>query len=227
MNRTTTMTAALAAAITAVAGAARAETPGITHALGVEAGGSNADLGGGLSYAMRFPGGVQLGLAGRAGTPLEAYVSGYRVEGGAYARGALLLALPLWQGDSTEIGLSIVSGARGLWATEPDSVARTSMAWTNEIGPIVAVHAAPWLTIRAGWLAIYHMQLDPTFDTDAMGARLYAGPAFHLSDRVQVFAEASGAGVVGYDGDGGKWVLSGTLGARFLFGSGARAWRLF
>jgi hypothetical protein len=202
--------------------------PPFAQALSLSATSSTAHtVGVGLGYAMRLPSEVQLGVDLGALGVRDGYVEGYAVSGGSLLRGAAHVTLPMWSRGGLSLGLRIAAGVRALSAEAPSNRARESLVFTSDIGPVAAARLSDAWSLRAGWSLVYDMALSPSVDTEAQGARVWFGAAAALRDDLQLFADVSATGAVGYDGDGAKFLLAGTLGLRWLPGGGARTWRLF
>ncbi len=218
----------LTSMVLALACARPAAAQSVTHALSLSASASTAHYGGGdLGYALRLPRGVQLGVTLGGSASREGFVDGYEVRDGSLLRGAAQVTVPLWVRGDLSLGLRVTSGVRALSADAPANRARDSVVWTNDIGAVGAARLSDVWSLRAGWSLVFDTAVAPTVDTDAQGARLWFGAAATLRDDLQLFADVSASGVVGYDGDGAKFLLAGTLGLRWLPGGGARDWRLF
>jgi hypothetical protein len=206
---------------------AQTRTP-FAHALSVSATSSTAHYGGvGASYALRLSNEVQLGVALDALSAREGFVEGYSVRGGTLLRGALHVTLPMWRRGDLSLGLRIASGVRALSAEAPTTRTRESLVLTNDIGPIAAARLSDTWSLRAGWSLVYDLALAPAVDTDAQGGRVWFGAVATVRDDLQLFADVNASGVVGYDGDGAKFLFAATLGLRWIPGGDARSWLLF
>ncbi|MCU0684961.1 MAG: hypothetical protein MUF34_22390 [Polyangiaceae bacterium] len=198
------------------------------HALGVQGNWSNVDAGVGLSYRARLPGEAQLGLDARYASLRQGYVSGYAVESGAALAGAAVAMLPWARFGPVVLDLRLSAGVRALDADQTRSPDRSSTTITTDFGPVVNVHAAPWLTLRTGWLNVVNLQIAPATDLDALGQLLLAGVAIPVSDRLLAHADFETGGLFGYDGDGGKYLTRVSVGLRWVLGeSGGRPWTTF
>ncbi|HEU4404358.1 MAG TPA: hypothetical protein VFS43_03615 [Polyangiaceae bacterium] len=201
---------------------------GTLHALGVQGGWSNVDAGAGLSYRVRLPGGTQFGLDARYASLREGYISGYAVESGAALAGSAVAMIPWARFGPVDLDVRLSAGARALDADETRSPDRSSTALTTDFGPVVNVHAAPWLTLRTGWLNVVNLQLAPATDLDALGQIVLAGVAVPVGDRLLAHADFETGGLFGYDGDGGKYLTRVSVGLRWVLGeSGGRPWTTF
>lgn len=203
------------------------DAPATRQAIGVPLTLSNFDAGGGLAWRFRFAGGAQLGLDGRALSVRSAYLDGYAAQRGDAFTGAGQVLLPLVQMGPLEIHLRASLGAKALRVDESAGPHRRSTTLLGDVGPIVNVRLAPGLGLRTGWLAITHFQLTPGFDVEALGQVLLAGAVVPLSDDVQLHADVETGGTFGFDGDGGKYLVRGTVGARWVLGGAARSWLSF
>ncbi len=201
---------------------------GVGHAIGAQGSWSNVDAGAGLSYRVRFAGGWQLGLDARYASLRQGYISGYPVERGTALAGSALAMIPWARSGPLELDLRLAAGGRALDADETLSPERRSTTLTTEFGPVVNVHAAPWLTVRAGWLNVVNLQLAPSTDLDALGQLLLAGVAVPVGDRLLAHADFETGGLLGYGGDGGKYLTRVSVGLRWVLGgSDARPWTTF
>ena len=197
------------------------------HAVSLQLTGSNFDSGASLGYRTRFRGGAQLGIEARALAAREAYVDGFAATGGYSVAGLAIGMLPMVQAGPLDLHLRASVGGRSLKVDETTGPRERSFTLVSEVGPVVNVRVSQDLTLRTGWLAITNFQLSPRFDSEALGQVLLAGAVMPLTPDLQLHADVETGGLFGFDGDGGKYVLRGSVGARWVLGGSARSWLSF
>lgn len=201
--------------------------PRTLHAASLQLTGSNFDAGAALGYRVRFAGGMQLGLEGRALAVRDAYVNGFAATGGYAVSGVGLVMVPMVQSGPLDLHFRASLGARSLNVDETTGPDKRGLTLLSELGPVVNIRATKSLTLRTGWLAVTNFQLSPAFDSEALGQVLLAGAVVPVTDDVQLHADVETGGLFGFDGDGGKYVVRGFVGARWAFGGSARSWLSF
>jgi hypothetical protein len=213
--------------IAAVAGpvASRAQDSAITHAISVYTDGGTTDVGAGASWRLRLPGGTQLGLGVRAARAQESYVDGWRVDDATSVYGQAEAYTVLLRSGPLTLGLDGHAGVRRLFADDATPGGDASTALVSAVGPVAHVRIGPG-SLALGWQSVQNFQLDPGFAVDALGQVGRVGYAFGLTEDWQMYADLTGGGLFGYDGDGGKFLTRGTLGVRFV-PSAAHTWTAF
>lgn len=203
---------------------AEPHTPSTQHAFILAGGYSSVDATALLGYRLGLAGGVQLGLEVRHAPSRQGYIDGFAATGGSAQYGTLRALFPLAASGPLELGLGTSLGVRRLAANASAGPERTSLAFTSEVGPIAHLQLSPALTLRAGWLQVTHLQTAPSTSLDAMGQVLVLGAMAPVTDSLQLYADLETGGLFGYDGDGGKYLTRGTVGARLMLGGAARRW---
>ncbi|WP_309887711.1 hypothetical protein [Archangium sp.] len=206
---------------------ASAQEPSALHGFSMAGSYSNVDSAVTLGYRLRLPSGVQLGLEARHAPSREAYIDGFPGTGGSAQYGTLRALVPLASAGPLTIGFGANLGLRSLSVRSslgPDS---SSLAVTSELGLLAHLPLSSLLTLRAGWLQVTSFQTKPGFAVDALGQVMVLGVTAPVTDSLQLFADLETGGLFGYDGDGGKYLTRGTLGARLVLGGAARRWTAF
>jgi len=205
---------------------AAAQEPSSLHGFSMAGSYSNVDSALTLGYRLRLPSGVQLGLEARHAPSREAYIDGFLGTGGSAQHGTFRALVPLASAGPLTIGFGANLGLRSLSVRNslPDS---SSLAVTSELGLLAYLPLSSRLTLRTGWLQVTSFQTKPGFAVDALGQVMVLGVTAPVTDSLQLFADLETGGLFGYDGDGGKYLTRGTLGARLVTGGAARRWTAF
>jgi hypothetical protein len=198
----------------------------LQHGLSLSGAASSVDARGELGYRVRSSGGWQLGVGLAVARPSEAYISGYPARGGRALYGAVLGVAPLLELGPLELTGFLSLGGRALTGTSTRAPDSSSFALTTRLGPVAAVHLTDSWSLRAGWLNVFDLQLRPDTAADAIGFVLLAGLSVAPAASLHLYADLETGGLVGYDGDGAKYLTRGTLGARWLFDDD-NTWKLF
>jgi hypothetical protein len=213
-------------AFQAPASAASAPRDGAStrHAFNLGGAYSNVDAAAILGYRLRLSGGLQLGAEVRYAPSRRSYIDGFATTGGAGRYGTLRALVPLASSGPLELGLGTTLGVRSLAVDTTTGLDKSSLAFTSEIGPGAHLQLTRGLTLRAGWLQVTNLQTRPNTALDALGQVLLLGATAPVTDTVQLYADFETGGLFGYDGDGGKYLTRGIVGARWVLGGAARDW---
>jgi hypothetical protein len=203
---------------------ALAEEPSTLHAFNLAGAYSNVDSAAILGYRLRLSNGLQLGAEVRYAPSRRSYIDGFATTGGAARYGTLRALVPLASSGPLELGLGTTLGVRALSVDTTPGPDRDSLALTSEIGPVAHLRLTRGLTLRAGWLQVTTLQTRPNTAVDALGQVLLLGATAPVTDTVQLYADFETGGLFGYDGDGGKYLTRGLIGARWVLGGAARRW---
>ncbi|MFT5681214.1 MAG: hypothetical protein ACI8RZ_002120, partial [Myxococcota bacterium] len=186
------------------------------HAVSLSASHSAAESQAAASWELRTDSGIQIGLRGRAGQVHAVYLDGWPVSDGVALSGAGMLTLPLIHTDSVLLDLRTESGLRWLNATETTAPQSTNVVGLFQIGPVATMPVTDRFAAQLGWSALLNQQLSPTLTSDSIGQVLIGGGAIALTEDLQLSALAETGGLFGYDGDGAKYLLRGTVGIRWM-----------
>lgn len=193
--------------------------PSTWHAVGLAAGVSNVDASLTGAYRLGLAGGWQLGIETTLSRKREAYISGRQLDQGTAVYGTTLGMIPLVQRGPLSMHLRLGAGLRRLEGKGPQAPRDTSLALTTELGPVANLTVTPGFTVRTGFLNVLNLQLDPTGDIDALGQVLFFGVNKALGTSMQIHADLETGGLFGYDGDGGKYLVRGLIGLRYVPGA--------
>lgn len=210
--------AALAVASSLASTTAHAEPA--QHSLGVGAGVSNFDHAiARIDYRVLLPRGTRWTVDIRGASVDRTYIDGFEARGGSSLRGFGAVEAPLLHEGPLTLGLRAGAGAR---VNRADRGPETeSVAALAELGMIGRVRASSALELHAGVSSPLSVQLDPAVNNDITGALLVGGLEWRVTDRIALTADVESGGIFGSDGNAGKFLLRGFVGARFAFDEAA------
>lgn len=223
-----TLTAALALA--ALGPAPALADDAVHHALELAGGVSNFEQHGRLRYRARLARGVQLGLSTRHGSVREHFVAGYAVDEGYLGEHRLELLVPVYDDGELWWGVELAPGVRHYLGPEDQRAdLDRGVAVVFDAAVLANVRLDRTWTVQAGVRIPFSLEITPAVVNDVVGGLLVGGATVAVSDRFQLFGQLETGGLFGADGDGAKFLLRGTAGARVLFGAGApaRDWTTF
>ncbi|WP_438034156.1 hypothetical protein [Sorangium sp. So ce204] len=195
------------------------------------------DTGGGLELdgRVRLSGGAQLGAAASFWALERAYMGGRTVTGASGASGAAVFLMPLVTHGPLELDLRLrtgflalrdVGGGDGGGSTGGGSTGgggdapASALRHVDELSMVAHVALGEAWLLRAGATVGFELELDPTTELADLAQVLTAGAGYAVSEHVLLTLDASAGGSFGFNGDNGKFLLEGSLGARFAFGQG-------
>lgn len=196
------------------------------HAFSVNGALSLTDSHGTVGYQLRTEGGWQLGAQVRVAAPRSGFINGYPTTGGVAPSAAINALAPLTEVGPLQLSLALQLGLLGLFADTSVGPDTRSLVLLSRLGPLASIRLADAVALRAGWNLVVNVQLSPAGDVDALGQLLVLGAVVHLNRSLSVWVDVETGGLFGYSGDGGKYVLRGTLGLRLVLGEGA-PWNTF
>lgn len=216
------------------AGAVAQERRPYQHALAYEIEPDNFGITNLLVYRFRTSKGPQIGLEAGGGYGRRVFIAGFAGEDARIFRSRLTVLAPVWQVEGLTFALEVKAGVRRTWDAEPlegsvpGSLPNTSSTATEfELGLLSYVEFDPRLLLRVGVVSPVSVQLDPEITNDVAGVLLTAGVHGRVGRRWWLFGELTSGGIFGSDGDAGKFLVGGTLGARVVFGREPEDWRVF
>jgi len=202
------------------------------HVLSLGVGANEYDHFATLGYRLRLPSGVQLGVATRHAQVREAFIAGYAVDQGYLGELRLELVVPVYDDGRFWFGIALEPGAKVyLGGDDRDQRADLDDGWgvIFDSAVLANVRLTDRVTGKAGVKLPFSLEVAPEVMNDRIGTLLVLGGNVAVADRAQLFAELETGGIFGSDGDGAKYLIQGTVGARVFFGPGApaRRWGAF
>ena len=222
MSPHSTQRSFLAAFVLVLAMASLSAAPARAEPLRLVAGGAvqvneSPGISGNLDFRLVFGGGVQLGLALRAGALDRAYPGGYAERGAIEYGGAAVALFPLLKHGALALDLRTVVGATQLSLSDAqphDAATRLNV----ELAMFARVTLSELLTLRVGAVLGYDQELSPSAETADQSQRLTVGLLVHPAPTWAVYALVDGGGTYGFDGDNAKMMVRGELGVRVALG---------
>jgi hypothetical protein len=196
------------------------------HALSVNGSLSGTDAHGALAYSLRTAAGWQLGAEVRLAAPRESFISGYPASGGVAPSGLLHGVAPLVDAGPLQLSLALQLGVRALFAADSVGPDTRALVLLTRLGPIASVRVTDAFAVRAGWCSVVNLQLTPGADLEALGQVLMLGAVVHFTPSLAAYADFETGGLLGFGGDGGKYLVRGSLGLRWTLNGGA-PWSTF
>ena len=175
-----------------------------------------------LGWRQRWASGLQAGAEVRLGSAQALYLDGWPVDGGTTLGALGQLSLPLAHSGPVALDLRIDGGPTLLAADEATPSGARSLGARLEVSPLATVALREGLAGQLGWTLVTGLQLQPGFAVDALGQVLVAGGVVALSDSLQLSVRGETGGLYGYNGDGGKYLVRGGVGLRWIPGSADR-----
>ena len=213
--------AATAVAVLALPASAHADEAALAEAVAVPRPGhdlrlaghrSNFGTGGELGYRYRSAGGAELGVDLRGGAG-QWWIAGKDADDARLVQGELAGMVPVLARGPLAFQLHLRGGARYVDGGDTLPVGTATMVGA-EIAPVVEIAAAAGVTLRSGFRLPVWFAVDPAVELDVLGSPLLAGAAVRVTDRVWLTADIESGTYFGYDGDGSKFLMAGTVGMR-------------
>ncbi len=144
------------------------------------------------------------------------FVGGKESDKATTAGGHLLLEIPLATDGRRHFSLRTSLGARSTLAAGLPSDPRSAVI-TSEVGLRATAEAGDRAEVYMGVGVPVALAVAPAVELEELGQWIELGTDLWVSRRVALSASARAGGNFGYDGDGPKTIVQGTLGVRVAF----------
>lgn len=192
--------------------------------LGVAALGNTTGGGVELDARYRWGAGPQLGLLVNGHAASHAYFGGTKAEGVASGAVKLVALVPIVTAQSIEFDVRLMTGfeyARDVVGQVTPH--RDALRSVTELAWLAHVPIGTASVLRAGAILTFELETKPTRGLADQALLLSVGFGRQIAEGALLYASVDAGGTYGFDGDNGKVITRGALGARWSWGGASAA----